>query len=128
MKIGMRIYYDVITGDIIANTGERSGEWVVELSVEQDIEIYKALNERVRESFDYIELEYGDFHDDFMGCNGYRINLETKEIEFSYPDPNEPETLPTYRKPLSQELEELKLAQAETNTTLLELMEVVLLS
>lgn len=113
MKIGARIYYEIETGNVIVNTGERQGS-VVPTTVEQDIQTYKALSERNRDTFDYIELEYGQYAQDFAICNGYRVNPETREIEFSYPDPNEPESQePVYRKPLSEEVAETKQAIAE---------------
>lgn len=112
MKIGRRIYYDVATGNVIVDTGERQG-FVKPTTVEQDIQAYKALSERNRETFDYIELEYGAYAQDFAECNGYRVNPETKQLEFSYPDPNEPDAPPVYQKPLSEEVEETKQAIAE---------------
>lgn len=113
MKIGRRIYYDVATGNVIVDTGERQG-FVKPTTVEQDIQAYKALSERNRETFDYIELEYGQYAQDFAECNGYRVNPETKQLEFSYPDPNEPEPQePVFQKPLSEEIAETKQAIAE---------------
>lgn len=125
-QIGRRIYFDVSTGNVIMDKGEMNGD-VVETTVEEDILIYSVLIERNRDSFDFIELEYGQFAQDFAQCNGFRVNLATKELEFSYPDQNEPEAPQIFRRPLSQEVEELKIEQAETNTNLLELMEIVLL-
>lgn len=126
MKIGRRIYYVKTSGDVIVDTGERQGS-VIPTTIDQDIATYKALSERNRDTFDYIELEYGQYAQDFAESNGYRVNPETKELEFSYPDPSEPETPQEYRKPLSQEVEELKLAQTETDSTILELTEMILL-
>ena len=112
MKIGRRIYYDVATGNVIVDTGERQG-FVKPTTVEQDIQTYQALSERNPETFDYIELEYGQYTQDFAACNGYRVNPETREIEFSYPDPSEPEAPLVYQKPLSEEIAETKQAIAE---------------
>lgn len=107
-QIGRKIYYEITTGYIIQDTGERQGS-VVPTTTEQDIETYKSLSIRNRDTFDYIELEYGQYSQDFMESNGYRINPETKELEFSYPDPNEEEPLePVYQKSLSEEIEELR--------------------
>src|SRR5690554_3246829 len=88
--IGRRLYYDVNTGHILIEVGERKG-YVVETTVEQDIQTFKVLSARVRESFDYIQLEYGQYAQDFAESNGYRVNPATKELEFSYPDPNDEE-------------------------------------
>ncbi|WP_338134844.1 hypothetical protein [Paenibacillus alvei] len=46
MKIGRRIFYDIVTGEKLVDTGERSGN-VVETTLDYDISVYKALNERV---------------------------------------------------------------------------------
>ena len=108
MEIGRRIYYILETGNVLVNIGERRG-LVIPTTIEQDISNYKALSERNRETFDFIELEYGQYAQDFAESNGYRVNPETKELEFSYPDPNEEPQEPVYQKPLSEEVEKLKL-------------------
>jgi len=106
-QIGARIYYDIETGEVILNTGERAGH-VVELTPEQERERYTALAERVESSYSWIDLEYGQYREDFAICSGYRVNPETKTLEFSYPDPNEPETPPVYHKPLTEQVAELQ--------------------
>ncbi|WP_082432216.1 hypothetical protein, partial [Geobacillus sp. Sah69] len=72
------------------------------------------LSKRNRDSFDYIDLEYGQYEEDFRICSAYRINPETKQLEFSYPDPNatEPQE-PVYQKPLTEQLKETQQAVAE---------------
>ncbi|MCY9758985.1 hypothetical protein [Paenibacillus alvei] len=110
MEIGRRIYFDIVTGEKLVNTGERELN-VFETTIEHDVAVYKELSERNRESFDYIQLEYGQYAKDFDSCISYRVNPKTKEIEFSYPDPNQPD--PVYRKPLSEEVDELKQSVAE---------------
>ncbi len=108
MKIGRKIFYEVETGNVIINTGERQGS-VIPSTIEQDIATYKSLFERNRGSFDVIELEFGQYAQDFAECNGYRVNPETKELEFSYPNPSEEEFQePIYQKPLSEEVKNLK--------------------
>ena len=109
MKIGRKIYYKKLTGNVVLDTGERRGH-VVPTTFEQDIQSYKALSDCNRDSFDVIELGYGQYAQDFAESNGYRVNPETKELEFSYPDPNEEEPQePVYQKPLSEEVEKIKL-------------------
>lgn len=114
MNIGRRIYYDKATGEVIVDTGERQG-YVVETTHEQDFQTYKALAERVPDTVDCIQLEYGQYVQDFEECNGYKVNIETGQLEFSYPDPNLPpdEQPIEYRKPLSEEVADLKQAIAE---------------
>lgn len=123
MKIGRRIYFDKDTGNVIVDVGERRGS-VVPTTTEQDIKNYTALSERNRDSFDYIELEYGQYAQDFAECNGYRVNPETKELEFSYPDPNAPEEPkePVYQAPLSEEVKKLETRITATEDALLAIM------
>src|SRR5699024_1232776 len=121
-KIGRRIFFDSKTGNVLINTGERQG-FVKETTVEQDIENYKTLSERNRDTFDYIELEYGQYPQDFAECDGYRVNPETKELEFSYPDPNEDEPQePEYQEPLSEQVEKLKQKSEMQDSTMEEIL------
>ena len=81
-KIGRKLFYELATGNIITDTGERQGS-VVATTIDQDIAVFTALSERNRDTFDYIELSFGAYAQDFAECNGYRVNLDTKAIEFS---------------------------------------------
>lgn len=112
MQVGRKIYYEKATGRLLVDTGERFGS-VVQTTVEQDIETFTALSERNRDSFDALELEYGQYAQDFAECNGYRVNPETKELEFSYPDPNEPTAPPVFQKALSEQIAEVKAKNEE---------------
>jgi hypothetical protein len=120
-KYGRRIYFDKSNGLVIVDTGEAEvyGE---RNTIERDIAVFPALSERNRDTFDVLELPYGAYAEDFRICNGYRVNPETLELEFSYPDPNvtEPQE-PVYQKPLTEQIEELR---QENITTLLALTEV----
>jgi hypothetical protein len=111
-KVGRKIYYDKATGNVILDTGEMMGA-VIETTVDQDFETYQVLKERIRDTVDVIQLEFGAYAEDFAMCTGYRVNPETKQLEFSYPDPNEPEAPQVFRKPLTEEVEETKQAIAE---------------
>lgn len=111
LQIGRRIYYELATGNIIVDTGERMGS-VIETTVQQDYESYTTLAERVPATVGMIQLYYGQFAQDFATCNGYRVNPTTQVLEFSYPDPNIPPTPPVYQKPLTEEVSELKDQQA----------------
>jgi len=124
MQIGRRIYYDIVTGNVLVDTEERQGS-VRPTTVEQDIQTYYALHSRVRESYNYIELEFGRYAQDFAECNGYRIEPTTRQIEFSYPDdgidgPSKPSE-PVYQKPLSEQV-----AQLQQENTLLKAQNSVL--
>lgn len=122
VSIGRKIYFDKPTGDVLVDTGERSG-FVSKTTLEQDISTYKVLSERNRNTFDVIELEFGQYTQDFIECNGYQVNPETKELEFSYPDPNdEDQQESVYQAPLSEEVETLKARQDATENAVLDLL------
>ncbi|WP_339259596.1 hypothetical protein MKZ12_07305 [Paenibacillus sp. FSL R5-0713] len=111
MNIGRRIYYDKTTGEVIFNTGERSG-YVVETTIDQDFSTYTALLERSRDSVGMVQLEYGDYASDFTeGGIVSRINLETLKPLFTYPDPSQPDVPTDPLKPLSEEIKEMKERQ-----------------
>ncbi|MCL6615558.1 MAG: hypothetical protein K6T39_00235 [Anoxybacillus ayderensis] len=121
--IGRKIYYDKITGNIILDTGEMAG-FVQEATIDQDFETYEVLKQRVRDTVGVIQLEFGQYAQDFAECNGYRVNPQTLELEFSYPNSNatEPQE-PVYQKPLTEQVIELKQELALSNALILELME-----
>ncbi|REK68009.1 MAG: hypothetical protein C6P35_03300 [Cohnella sp.] len=127
MDIGRRIYYDRTTGNIILDTGERSGD-VVETTVEQDFAAYKSLAERVPETVGMLQLEYGQYAQDFATCSGYRVDVSGDEpkLVFSYPDPNEPEAEPAYQKPLSEQVSQLESDKLTLMESMAELYEMVL--
>lgn len=125
VQIGRKVFYELATGNVIVDTGERQG-FVGTTTIEQDINAYQLLSERNRDTFDILELPFGAYSQDFAECNGYRVNVETKTLEFSYPDPNEPSVEQPYQAPLSEKVKRLELAQSVTDTTLLELMESLL--
>jgi hypothetical protein len=111
-----RIFFDVATGERITEVGR--GEGMVIPAVEQDIATYTALSERNRSTFDVIELPFGAYQQDFAECNGYRVNVETKELEFSYPNPGQPVTEPVYQKPLSEQIAQLKSDNDDLKATI----------
>ena len=123
MQIGRKIYYEVLTGNVLVDTGERQGS-VRPTTAEQDIAAYKVLSELNRETFDVLELEYGQYAQDFTQANGYHVNPETKALVFSYPDPNaEPEAPaePVYQVPLSEEVALLKAQNEELQIATMDL-------
>lgn len=126
MEIGRKVFYLISNGNIILITDQSKG-LVKDSSIAEIIKEYKELAERTPESFDFIELRYGEYDEDFSIADGYRVNPETKELEFSYPDPNEPEVEQPYQAPLSVQIERLEVKQKESDLTMLELMETVLL-
>jgi hypothetical protein len=110
MNINGKIYYDLQTGNVILHLVEQKDVFGISpTTIEQDIATFTALSERNRETFDVIELPLGAYTQDFIGSRGnYRVNVETKKLEFSYPDANEPDARPVYQAPLSLEVVKLK--------------------
>lgn len=99
--LGKRIYYLKTTGDVILDTGEAEG-WIVinphELQKppmtkkEYDFKIYTELQKYNPNEVDYIELKWGEFKTEFAECTSYRVNPDTKVLEFDYtPIPPSPE-------------------------------------
>ncbi len=122
MKIGRKIYYELETGNVIQNTGERS-DVVVETTREQDFAFYVSLSERVPETVGCLQLEYGEYAQDFAECNGYRVDVsgETPSLLFSYPEPGEPGEQPVYRRPLSEQVAEQEQRLADVELALADL-------
>jgi hypothetical protein len=124
MKVPLRIFYDKENGHIIQMTGNFEDVWLTEYeSVEMQIPKYTALSERNRETFDVLELPFGAYSQDFAECNGYRVNVTTGELEFSYPDPNAPTEEPVYQKPLSEQVTQLEKRTLESENAIMTLME-----
>lgn len=111
MKIGRRIFFDNRNGDILLDTGEKSGD-VTPMSAEMEINTYRKLTNRNRDTFDYIELEYGQYREDFLHATSYRVNPKTKELVFSY-DKIDEETEPIYQEPLTEKVERLEKEKEE---------------
>lgn len=122
INIGKRLYFDKITGHVFFEVNEQTHYVsVVVPTIEQDIQTFIPLTERNRETFDVLELPFGAYAQDFAESNGYRVNPETKTLEFSYPDPNEPEAPQEFRKPLSEEVEKLKAEDLNNKEAIAEL-------
>lgn len=87
--LGKRIYYLKVDGRVILDTGEAEG-WVLPTTTEDDWRIYSELNKYNKNEVDYIELKWGEFKTEFSECTSYKVNIDTKELEFDYtpiPDP-----------------------------------------
>ena len=88
---GSRVYYLKENGNVVFKTGQAEG-WVIEITPEQDWEIYAELKKYTKESLDYIQLQYDEFKTEFAECTSYRVNMDTKQLEFDYtPVPPSPE-------------------------------------
>lgn len=121
MKVPIRIYYDIETGHVIQMTGNFIDAWLKKYdSIEEQIPKYQSLSERNRDTFDVIELPFGSYEQDFNESKwNFRVNPKTKELEFSYPDPNAPEEPQPYVKPLTEQLLDIKTELYQANQAIL---------
>jgi hypothetical protein len=101
----MKIYYDIVTGERI---WDNSYNQSTTIDFNHDYAVVGELKVRVKESIGLLVLENGLYAQDFAECNGYRVNVATRELEFSYPVPGEPQAEPTFQKPLSEQVKELE--------------------
>lgn len=120
---GSRVYYDNRTGEVLVKTSEGKGA-TRQTTVDEDFESFPVLSSRNKETISFIQLEYGQYAEDFAMCSGYRVNPETKQLEFSYPDSSatEPQEQ-VFQKPFTEQVIELKQELALSNALILELME-----
>ena len=125
MKVPIWIYFDKETGQVLQVTGNFEDMWLERYdSIEEQIRKHSVLSERNRNTFDVLELPYGAHAQEFAECNGYRVNVETKELEFSYPDPNEPNAPQEFGPPLTEQIEELQKENATIKMAMAEISEV----
>lgn len=114
--LGKRIYYLKLDGRVILDTGEAEG-WVNPTTTEDDWRIYSELSKYNKTEVDFIELQFCEFKTEFAECTSYRVNVDTKQLEFDYtpvPDPPEVPTSPT----LHERVEDLELGAEATQEAL----------
>ena len=113
-KIGTKIYYCLTSGNVIKIIGDCQG-YVRETTFDEDYEIYSELKEREKSSIGLLTFNYGEYPKLSKGSTGVMVNLETKELIFSYEElpqePQEPQE-PT-------EIEKVKTEQEQQNKDIL---------
>lgn len=124
MKIGSKIYFEKNTGNVLLNTGEMCGS-VRETTIVEDFENYIQLKDRIMESIGCIQLEYGQYKNEFTTCTGYNINIETNEIIFDFTPIETTPTIEDINRQIrvkialkydtSQEIEMLRLGMEDSN-------------
>ena len=80
MEIGRKIYYQKATGNVLLDTGEHSGA-VIGTTIEQDFQLYSALNGLNPDAIGCLQLDYGQLSDNFEGCYGYQIDITKNPID-----------------------------------------------
>lgn len=83
MQIGRKIYYDKFTGNVLVDTGEMKGS-VKNTTIDEDFQRYKELQGLIKENVGVIQLEYGQYKEEFKNCTSYSIDTTTEQIIFDY--------------------------------------------
>jgi hypothetical protein len=121
----LRAYYDKLTGNGLTWYSLISGYRIP--TFEEDYQAFRELSERNADTIGYIEFENGEYYQDFLQCNGFRVDPQTLELEFSYPDPNQGPTIvpqePLFQKPLTEQIRDLKQQLAQVNADFAAFME-----
>ena len=124
-QIGTKIYYCLLTGNVIKIIGDMQG-YVKETTFDEDIEIYTELKERDKDSIGLLQFDYGEYPKLSQGSTGVMVNLETKELIFSYEelpqepqDPTEIEIMQDKISQLEEEINKLKNSINEMNLAIL---------
>lgn len=114
--LGKRIYYLKVDGRVILDTGEAEG-WVNPTTTEDDWIIYSELSKYNKSEVDFMELQFGEFKTEFAECTSYRVNIETKTLEFDYtPVPPAPEV--PVKPSLHERVDDLELGAEATQEAL----------
>jgi hypothetical protein len=85
MNIGRKIYYELATGNIILDTGERQGD-VMETTQEQDFQAYTALQPYQQNAVGVLQLAFGENQDNFTKYP-YHIDITTKQVVWDTANP-----------------------------------------
>ena len=111
-QIGTKIYYCLLTGNVIKIIGDCQG-YVRETTFDEDYEIYSELKEREKSSIGLLQIEYGEYPKLSKGSTGVMVNLETKELIFSYEELPTPPQEPTEIEIIQ---EKISILEAENKT------------
>ncbi len=119
-QIGTKIYYCLLTGNVIKIIGDCQG-YVRETTFDEDYEIYTELKERDKSSIGLLIFEFGEYPKLSKGSTGVMVNLETKELEFSYEElpqePTEPTEIEIIKDKISTLEVENKILKQELSIT-----------
>lgn len=117
-QIGTKIYYCLVAGNVIKIIGDMQG-YVKETTFDEDYEIYTELKERDKNSIALLQFNYGEYPKLSKDSTGVTVNLETKELIFSYEElpqiPQEPTEIEIMQNRISQLEEEVSKLQTSIN-------------
>ena len=119
-QIGTKIYYCLLTGNVIKIIGDCQG-YVKETTFNEDIEIYTELKERDINTIGLLTFNYGEYPKLSQNSTGVMVDLETKELIFSYDElpqePQEPTELEIIQEKISILEAENKILKQELSIT-----------
>ena len=117
-QIGTKIYYCLLSGNVIKIIGDMQG-YVKETSFDEDIEIYTELKERDINTIGLLQFEYGEYPKLSQNSTGVMVDIETKELIFSYEElptpPQEPTEIEIMQEKISQLEEKINKLQNSIN-------------
>lgn len=85
MPVGRKLYYELTTGDVILIVPEKHGQNAINTTKEQDFQMYDVLHGRNPMTIGVIQLEYGQYREEFQLASSVKVNSQTKDILFNYP-------------------------------------------
>lgn len=118
MKLGTKIYYEKLTGNVIFTRGDMQG-FVKESSFDEDYEMYSELKKYEKGKIDLIELEYGKLSDELTKnkANSYKVDVssEPHKLIFEWIDYDTGEPAPppkTMEELIKEEADKVRLEYA----------------
>ena len=124
-QLGTKVYYCLLTGNIIKIIGDMQG-YVKETTFNEDIEIYAELKERDINTIGLLQFKYGEYPKLSKDSTGAMVDLESKELIFSYEElpqipqePTEIEVMQNRINQLEEEINKLQYLINELNLTVL---------
>ena len=117
-QLGAKVYYCLSTGNVIKIIGDMQG-YIKETTFNEDIEIYNELKERDKSSIGLLQFEYGEYFELSKKSTGVMVDLETKELIFSYEELPQESQEPTEIEIMQEKINQLEkeLTQIQTAIT-----------
>ncbi|WP_162472189.1 hypothetical protein [Paenibacillus maysiensis] len=122
MKIGPKVYWRKASGEVIFVTPQIESDSIRETTKEDDMNFYPQLKGYDPAQVDVLKLDFDKYTEDFQKATSYRVNPDTKTMEFTYPSNSgsEPE------KPLTDQVAELKRADLDNKEAIAGLIQLVM--
>ena len=123
-QIGTKIYYCLLSGNVIQIIGDTQG-YVKETTFDEDYEIYTELKERDKDTIGLLTFKYGEYPKLSQGATGVMVDLEAKELIFSYEElPQEP-IEPTEIEIMQEKINQLEKELTQIQTSIASLTSLI---